>query len=89
MSNPINRNSRGASTTVYNNPQFNTFLNRPDVQNLITSLQKQMPGSSPREIAFQLAKQKGVDINPLLTRFGLKQSHNTRYHSGTSAQCGQ
>lgn len=51
---------------------INTFLNRPDVQNLISSIQKQMPNTSPREIAQQLAKQRGIDINPLMRRFGLK-----------------
>lgn len=68
MANPINRNQRSTTT----NPQFNTFLNRPDVQNLISSLQRQMPNTSPREMAHQLAKQRGIDINPLMRRFGLK-----------------
>lgn len=69
--NPLMRNS-SSQTTNYYNPQFNTILNNPQAQQLIASLKKQMPGLSPREMAHQLAKQRGLDINPLLSRFGLK-----------------
>ena len=73
MANPItSRRSTQQQTTNYYNPQFNTILNQPQAQQLIASLQKQMPGMSPREIAHQLAKQRGLDINPLMSRFGLK-----------------
>ena len=71
MANPINNTRRSASTT-YNYPQFNTILNRPEAQNIITSLQRQMPNAHPRDIAMRLAQQKGIDINPLMRRFNLK-----------------
>lgn len=70
--NPLTRRSAQQQTTNYYNPQFNTILNQPQAQQLIASLQKQMPGLTPREIAHKLAQQRGVDINPLLSRFGLK-----------------
>ena len=66
------RNNNAPQTTNYYNPQFNTILNNPQAQQLIASLKKQMPNLSPREMAYQLAKQRGLDINPLLSRFGLK-----------------
>lgn len=69
--NPLMRNT-AQQTTNYYNPQFNTILNNPQAQQLIASLKKQMPNLSPREMAHQLAKQRGLDINPLLSRFGLK-----------------
>jgi hypothetical protein len=69
--NPLMLNS-SSQTTNYYNPQFNTILNNPQAQQLIASLKKQMPNLSPREMAYQLAKQRGLDINPLLSRFGLK-----------------
>ena len=68
MTNPLMRNQ----TTNYYNPQFNTILNNPQAQQMIASLKKQMPNLSPKEMAYQLAKQRGLDINPLLSRFGLK-----------------
>ena len=70
--NPLMRNNNAPQTTNYYNPQFNTILNNPQAQQLIASLKKQMPNLSPREMAYQLAKQRGVDINPLISRFGLK-----------------
>ena len=71
--NPItNRRSTQQQTTNYYNPQFNTILNQPQAQQLISSLKKQMPGLSPRDMAYKLAQQRGLDINPLLSRFGLK-----------------
>lgn len=70
--NPIATRSTARQTTNYYNPQFNTILNQPQAQQLIASLKKQMPGMTPREIAQQLAKQRGVDINPLMQRFGLR-----------------
>ena len=70
--NPLTNRSTQAQTTNYYNPQFNTILNNPQAQQLIASLKKQMPGLSPREMAHQLAKQRGLDINPLLQRFGLR-----------------
>ena len=70
--NPLTNRSTARQTTNYYNPQFNTILNQPQAQQLIASLKKQMPGMSPREIAHQLAKQRGLDINPLLSRFGLR-----------------
>ena len=71
--NPItNRRSTQQQTTNYYNPQFNTILNQPQAQQLISSLKKQMPNLSPREMAYKLAQQRGVDINPLLQRFGLR-----------------
>ena len=70
--NPLMRNNNAPQTTNYYNPQFNTILNNPQAQQLIASLKKQMPNLSPREMAYQLAKQRGLDINPLLSRFGLK-----------------
>ena len=73
MANPItNRRSTQQQTTNYYNPQFNTILNQPQAQQLISSLKKQMPNLSPREMAYKLAQQRGVDINPLLQRFGLR-----------------
>lgn len=66
------RNNNAPQTTNYYNPQFNTILNNPQAQQMIASLKKQMPNLSPREMAYQLAKQRGLDINPLLSRFGLK-----------------
>jgi hypothetical protein len=71
--NPItSRRSTTQQTTNYYNPQFNTILNQPQAQQLIASLKKQMPNLTPREIAHKLAQQRGLDINPLLSRFGLK-----------------
>ena len=70
--NPLMRNNNAPQTTNYYNPQFNTILNNPQAQQMIASLKKQMPNLSPREMAYQLAKQRGVDINPLISRFGLK-----------------
>ena len=70
--NPLMRNNNAPQTTNYYNPQFNTILNNPQAQQLIASLKKQMPNLSPREMAYQLAKQRGLDINPLISRFGLK-----------------
>jgi hypothetical protein len=70
--NPITRRSAQQQTTNYYNPQFNTILNQPQAQQLISSLKKQMPNLSPREMAYKLAQQRGVDINPRLQRFGLR-----------------
>ena len=71
--NPLNsRRSTQQQTTNYYNPQFNTILNQPQAQQLIASLKKQMPNMSPKEMAYKLAQQRGLDINPLLSRFGLK-----------------
>lgn len=70
--NPITRRSAQQQTTNYYNPQFNTILNQPQAQQLIASLKKQMPNLSPRDMAYKLAQQRGVDINPLLQRFGLR-----------------
>lgn len=70
--NPLTNRSAQQQTTNYYNPQFNTILNQPQAQQLISSLKKQMPGLSPREMAYKLAQQRGLDINPLLSRFGLK-----------------
>lgn len=70
--NPITNRRATAQTTNYYNPQFNTILNQPQAQQLISSLKKQMPNLSPREMAYKLAQQRGVDINPLLQRFGLR-----------------
>ena len=72
INNPLTNRRATAQTTNYYNPQFNTILNQPQAQQLISSIQRQMPGMSPREIAHQLAKQRGLDINPLMSRFGLK-----------------
>lgn len=70
--NPLTRLNKAPQQTNYYNPQFNTILNNPQAQQMIASLKKQMPNLSPREMAHQLAKQRGIDINPLMSRFGLK-----------------
>ena len=70
--NPIINRRSAQQTTNYYNPQFNTILNQPQAQQLIASLKKQMPNLSPREMAYKLAQQRGLDINPLLSRFGLR-----------------
>ena len=70
--NPLTNRRATTQTTNYYNPQFNTILNQPQAQQLISSLKKQMPNLSPREMAYKLAQQRGLDINPLLQRFGLR-----------------
>lgn len=70
--NPLTNRATSRQTTNYYNPQFNTILNQPQAQQIISSLRRQMPGLTPREIAHKLAQQRGVDINPLMSRFGLK-----------------
>lgn len=70
--NPLTNRRATTQTTNYYNPQFNTILNQPQARQLISSIQRQMPGMSPREIAHKLAQQRGLDINPLMSRFGLR-----------------
>lgn len=71
MANPINRSARN-NQPIYTNNQFNTILNNPQAQQIIQTIRRQAPDSHPRDIAHQLAKQKGVDINPLMRRLGLR-----------------
>lgn len=67
--NPIMRNNNAPQTT---NPQFNAILNNPEAQKIISTIQRQSPNMHPRDIAFQMAKQQGVDISQLMRRFNLR-----------------
>lgn len=70
--NPLMRNNNAPQTTNYYNPQFNTILNNPEAQRIISTIQRQSPNTHPRDIAFQMAKQQGVDISQLMRRFNLR-----------------
>lgn len=61
MPNPLN--TQGQQTNL--NPQFIQMLQQPGAQQLLQQLQQQMPGKSPREMAYYLAQQKGIPVSRL------------------------
>ena len=63
MANPLNTQSQGQQTNL--NPQFTQMLQQPGAQQLLQQLQQQMPGKSPREMAYHLAQQKGIPVERL------------------------
>ena len=64
MANPLhNPQSQGQQTNL--NPQFIQMLQQPGAQQLLQQLQQQMPGKSPREMAYHLAQQKGIPVSQI------------------------
>ena len=61
MANPLI--TQGQQTNL--NPQFTQMLQQPGAQQLLQQLQQQMPGKSPREMAYQLAQQKGIPVSQI------------------------
>lgn len=58
MANPLNTN-QGQQTNL------TQMLQQPGAQQLLQQLQQQMPGKSPREMAYHLAQQKGIPVERL------------------------
>ena len=56
------------------NPQFTQMLQQPGAQQFIAQMLQQNPGKSPRDLAYQLAQQKGIPtdrITQMAQRLGL------------------
>ena len=58
MANPL-LTSQGQQTNL------TQMLQQPGAQQLLQQLQQQMPGKSPREMAYHLAQQKGIPVERL------------------------
>lgn len=57
MANPLNTQGQQTNLTQ--------MLQQPGAQQLLQQLQQQMPGKSPREMAYHLAQQKGIPVERL------------------------
>lgn len=76
MNNPVNNVLQAMNGGMNPETIFNQMVNsNPQAKQFISQLQQQANGRSPRELAMQYAKQKGIsdrDFMQLLNRMGLK-----------------
>ena len=59
--NPLNNNNIP--------PQYQQMLQQPQAQQLISQLKQQFAGLTPQQIATQLAQQRGIPLNNIMTQF--------------------
>lgn len=50
-------------------PQYQQMLQQPQAQQLIQQLNQQYAGLTPRQIATQLAQQRGIPLDTIMTQF--------------------
>lgn len=59
--NPLNNNNIP--------PQYQQMLQQPQAQQLIQQLNQQYAGLTPQQIATQLAQQRGIPLDTIMTQF--------------------
>ena len=69
MSNPFIKNipTQARNISTGNTYNFNAFLQNPQAQQLLRSIQSRYPANtSPQQIASEMAKDRGIDLNQMV-----------------------